>query len=249
MNQETLSKMQKLRLHGMQRCFQSLSESRKADDLTPDELIHTLIESEWNERLHRSIERGTKRARFRYKSSVEQLDFNVSRGLDKNQFMRLAEGKYIAEHQNVLITGPTGTGKSFIASALGHQACQMGYKVLYAHYTKLFASLKMGKADGSTMKELLRIEKQDILILDDFAIQPMDAQSRSALLEIIEDRHGKHSTIITSQLPVSLWHEAIGDGTVADAILDRLVHDAHRLELNGESLRKKSNFTKTESEN
>lgn len=248
MNEETLVRMKQLRLHGMHRSFQTLTASKQADELTPDELVHNLVESEWDERQHRRIERTTQHARFRYKSSVEQLDFALQRGLDKNQFLRLAEGGFIREKQNILITGPTGTGKSFIASALGHQACQLGLKVLYAHSTKLFAQLKMAKADGSEMKELLKIEKQDLLILDDFGIQPLDAVSRTALLEIIEDRHGKRSTIFTSQLPVSKWHEAIGDATVADAILDRIVHDAHRIELKGESLRKKSIFTKQESE-
>lgn len=147
----------------------------------------------------------------------------------------------------VIITGSTGIGKSFLASALGHQACSLGYRVLYQHYTKLFARMKIAKADGSYLKELAKIERQHLLIIDDFGMQPLDAQSRSMLMEIIEDRHGKSSTIITSQLPVNKWHEVIGEQTMADAILDRIVHDAHRVEMKGKSLRKKRN-PKTEEE-
>jgi DNA replication protein DnaC len=136
--------------------------------------------------------------------------------------------------------GSTGTGKSFLASAIGHQACTLGFKVLYTNATRLFAQLKMSKADGSAIKEMARIERQDLLIIDDFGIQPFDHPSRLSLLEIIEDRHGKRSTIFTSQLPVKQWHDIIGEKTVADAVLDRIVHNAHRVELTGESLRRKS---------
>lgn len=153
--------------------------------------------------------------------------------------MRLPECSFIARNENLLITGSTGIGKSYVASAIGHQACILGYRVLYASTPKLFARLKMAKADGSYIKEIAKIERQHLLILDNFGIQPFDAQSRAALMEIIEDRHGKTSMIITSQLPVNKWHEVIGEKTIADAILDRIVHDAHRVELRGESMRKK----------
>ena len=152
--------------------------------------------------------------------------------------MRFAECTYIGKQENILITGSTGIGKSHLATALGHQACTLGYKVYYANMSKLFSKLKMGKADGSYMREISKIERQDLLILDDFGLVPIDNQNRSALMEIIEDRHKKASLIITSQLPVNCWHEVIGEKTIADAILDRIVHDAHRIELKGESLRK-----------
>ena len=155
--------------------------------------------------------------------------------------MRFADCHFIDKSETIIITGSTGIGKSYVASAIGNQACMLGYKVLYANTTKLFARLKMSKADGSYIKEIARIEKQDLLILDDFGIQPFDNQSRSSLMEIIEDRHGKRSTIITSQLPVLQWHEIIGENTIADAILDRIVHQAHRIELSGESMRKHIN--------
>ena len=163
----------------------------------------------------------------------------MDRNLDKNQLMRLADCNFIRKHENVLITGSTGIGKSYIASAIGNQACMLGHKVLYANTAKLFSRLKMAKSDGSYIKEISKIEKQDLLILDDFGLQPMDNQMRSVLMEIIEDRHGNRSTIITSQLPVAKWYDVIGDSTLADAILDRLVHESHRVELIGESLRRK----------
>ena len=185
-------------------------------------------------------------ARFRYKSTIEQIDYTGDRGIDKNQIHSFADGRFITKKENILITGSTGTGKSFLASAIGHQCCLLGYKILYTNATRLFAQLKMAKADGSAIKEMARIEKQDLLIIDDFGIQPFDHQSRLSLLEVIEDRHGKRSTIFTYQVPIKQWHDVIGEQTVADAILDTIVHNAHRIELKGESLRRK--FSKKEAE-
>lgn len=233
-----LEKMKEMRLLGMARAFQLTLESGKNESFTPDEMITHLIDSEWDERYNRKLDRSVHRARFRYKASIEQINFEENR-LNKNQILRLADGDYLKRKENVIITGSTGIGKSFLASALGHQACSQGYRVLYQHSTKLFARMKIAKSDGSYLRELTKIEKQHVLVIDDFGIQPLDQQNRAALMEIIEDRHGKASTIITSQVPVSLWHEVIGEQTIADAILDRIVHDAHRLELKGESLRKK----------
>lgn len=239
MNEQTLEKMKQLKFHGMLRAFTSSLDSGKLNDLTADELIGFLVESEWDERYNRKLDRSLKNARFRYKSSIEQISFDSSRNLDKNQILRLAECAFVDKKENILITGSTGIGKSYVASAIGHQACSLGYRVLYQHSTKMFSKLKMAKADGSYMKEIAKIERQHVLIIDDFGIQPLDQQSRASLMEIIEDRHGKASTIFTSQVPVKQWYEVIGEQTVADAILDRLVHDSHRLELKGESLRKK----------
>ena len=249
MNTNTLDRMKQMRLLGMHRAFKTSLETAKNEQITADEMTALLIDSEWDERHNRAIERTTKNARFRYKSTIEQIDYDGGRGLDKNQIHRLADGKYITQSENILITGPTGTGKSFLASALGQQACQQGFKVLYANASRLFTQLKMAKADGSAIRDLAKIERQDLLILDDFGIQPLDGPSRAILMEIIEDRHGKTSLIITSQLPVSKWYEVIGEKTIADAILDRIVHDAHRIELKGESLRRKwSKKTETNNE-
>lgn len=235
---EILNKMKQMRLTGMARAFHLTLESGKNEKFTPDEMVSHLVDSEWDERYNRKLERTLQSARFRYKASAEQIAFDDNR-VDKNQVLRLADCEFIKRKENIIITGSTGIGKSFIASALGHQACALNYRVLYQHNTKLFARMKIAKADGSYLRELAKIEKQHLLIIDDFGIQPLDAQSRSALMEIIEDRHGRCSTIITSQVPVSMWHEVIGEQTIADAILDRIVHDAHRIEMKGESLRKK----------
>jgi DNA replication protein DnaC len=246
MNTDVLEKMRKMRLLGMHRAFKTSIENGKAEMFTADEMTSFLIDSEWDDRQNRSIERGMRNARFRYKSTIEQIDYTGDRGIDKNQIHRFADGSFITKKENILITGSTGTGKSFLASAIGHQCCLLGYKILYTNATRLFAQLKMAKADGSAIKEMARIEKQDLLIIDDFGIQPFDHQSRLSLLEVIEDRHGKRSTIFTSQVPIKQWHDIIGEQTVADAILDRIVHNAHRIELKGESLRRK--FSKKEAE-
>ena len=203
-----------------------------------------LIDAEWDERHNRKLDRSLKYARFRYKASVEQLSFEMERNMDKNQIMRLADCEFIKRKENVLITGSTGIGKSYLASALGHHACELGLKVFYQQTSKLFSRLKLAKVDGSYLREMTRIEKSELLIIDDFGIQPLDTHSRMCLMEIMEDRHGKSSTIITSQVPVAGWYEIIGEQTIANAILDRIIHDAHRVELKGESLRKKANKEK-----
>ena len=250
MNEETLDKMKTMKLYGMVRAFRTSLESGNAEKQTADEFLEMLIESEWDERSNRKLDRSVKNAHFRYKALVEQISFTNDRELNKNQVLRLADCDFINKKENVLITGSTGIGKSYIASAIGHQACSLGYKVLYEHSGKLFSRMKMGKADGSYLREITKMEKQELLIIDDFGMQPLDAQSRTILMEIIEDRHGKRSTLFTSQVPVNKWYEVIGEQTIADAILDRIIHDAHRLELKGESLRKrKTNLENPEMEN
>ncbi|MFN9999319.1 MAG: IS21-like element helper ATPase IstB [bacterium] len=239
MNKESLEKMSRMRLLGMHHAFKNCIENNQADAFTNDEMVHHLVQSEWDDRQHRSVQRNLKSAHFRYSASLEQLDYTEERGLDKNQVQRLSTCEFIKKGEDLFITGSTGTGKSYLASAIGQQACLLGLKVLYTNVAKLMSQLKMAKADGAHLKELARIEKQDALILDDFGVQPLDNQSRSLLLDIIEDRHGKRSTIITSQVPVKKWHEVIGEETLADAILDRIVHQSIRIELYGESLRKK----------
>jgi DNA replication protein DnaC len=239
MNEQTLQKMRQMKFFGMVRAFRTSIENGSMIQMTGDEMVSMLIDAEWDDRNNRRIERQMRNAKFRYKANIEQLHFDIDRNLDKNQFMRMAECTFIGRKENLLITGSTGIGKSFIASAIGNQACTLGFKVLYANTTKLFTRLKMAKADGSYIREVAKIERQDLLILDDFGLQPLDASNRSVLMEIVEDRHGNRSTIITSQLPVAQWYEVIGEQTIADAILDRIVHDAHRMELVGESIRRR----------
>jgi DNA replication protein DnaC len=240
---EALDKMKQMKLLGMARAFQLTMESGRNEKFTPDEMVTHLVESEWDERYNRRLTRSTQRARFRYKASLEEITYENNR-VDKNQVLRLATCEFIDKKENLIITGSTGIGKSYLASAIGHKACSLGYRVLYQHHSKLFGRMKIAKADGSYLKELAKIERQHILLIDDFRITPLDAQSRATLMEIMEDRHQKSSTIITSQLPVSKWHEVIGEETIADAILDRLIHDSHRIEMKGESMRrKKAAFT------
>ncbi len=238
MNEVTLNKMSKMKLYGMLNSYQTSIETGKNHSFTNDELLSMLIQAEWEDRENRKINRYLKAARFRYAASVEEIDFAHQRNLDKNKIMRFADCSFIERKENILITGSTGVGKSYIASALGHQACLKGYRTLYSNVQKLFPRLKMLKADGSYFKEINKIEKQDLLILDDFGLQKLDNYARMALLEIIEDRHGEKSTLISSQLPVDKWYEIIGENTIADAVLDRMIHTAHRINLKGESMRK-----------
>lgn len=241
MNQTaTLQKLEEMRLHGFSRVYREMQETTLHKEFTIDEVIAHLVQAEWDERSNRRLERLIKQAKFRYQASLEQIDYSANRMLDKTLMLRLSTCEWIRKKQNAIITGSTGLGKSFIASALGNKACQYGFKVYYRNCTKLFDDLKMAKADGSYIREINKMEKLDLLILDDFGLKPLDSNQRLMLLELIEDRHGSKSTIITSQLPVKSWYEVIGEPTIADAILDRLVHSSHRINLEGElSLREK----------
>ena len=232
--------MKEMRLYGMHRAFTTTMETGgPSTGYTNDELVAYLVQCEWDDRHNRRIERLTKSARFRYTAVMEAIDYRPSRQLDKNLVRRLGSCGFIQKRENILITGSTGVGKSYLASAIGHQACSMGSKTMYFNTAKLFTLLKTSKADGSYPKQINKLEKQDLLILDDFGLKPLDNINRHALMEIIEDRHGKKSNIIASQLPVSKWHDIIGERTLADAILDRLVHTAHRIDIKGESMRRK----------
>jgi DNA replication protein DnaC len=241
---QTISKMKELRLKGMLSAYQTSLSTGEINRYTSDEITHFLIESEWNHRASEKTARLIKNAKFRYQAHINEISLDHARGLEKGIITRLASCGFIPSRENILISGSTGIGKSFIASAIGNQACFLGYKVLYFNFNKLFSWLKMTKADGSYIKEIAKLEKQDLLILDDFGLHPFDAVNRLTFLEIIEDRHGKGSTIITSQLPIHKWYEVIGEQTIADAILDRLIHTSHRLELDGDSLRKLQSYDK-----
>jgi len=238
-NQASIEKMQKMKLHGMVRAFQSTMETSVRNNFTADELLAHLIDAEWDDRYNRKLNRLLKAAKFRYQASIEQINFQLNRNIDKNMILRLSDCGWILKNQDIIATGPTGVGKSFIISALGFQGCMYGFKVLYFNCGKLFSILKYAKADGTYIKLMNHIQKQDVIIIDDFGLHPFDTQSRLSLLEIMEDRHGRKSTIISSQFPVKNWHEIIGEPTIADAICDRIIHSAFRIELDGDTLRKK----------
>lgn len=233
-----MDKLSQMRLQGMKQALQTYLETPAV--YSAEELIAHLADAEWLARNNQKQERLRRNARFRYQVQISDLDFDTPRGLDKSMVLHLADGTFIRQAQDVLITGSTGVGKSHIVSALGHQACTLGYKTLYFNLRKLLASLRAAMADGTYLKLVTKIEKHDLLIIDDFGLQALDGNARQILLELIEDRHQKRSTIVASQLPVSKWYDIIGDSVVADAILDRLVHKAHRIELKGESWRKRA---------
>jgi len=242
MNEVTLTRLKQMKLHGMHGAFRTAIETGKTDNYTIDQFVSMITDAEWDDRNNRKIERAIKNARFHYKAAIENVIYEHARNIDQTKLLRLAECDFIKKSENVLISGSTGAGKSYIATALGYQACIEGYRVLYFNTTKLFSKLKMAKADGSYLKELAKIARHQLIILDDFGLQPLDGQNRIAMLEMIEDRHNRGSMVVTSQIPVNKWYEVIGEKTIADAILDRLIHQSHRIELMGESMRKKRNI-------
>lgn len=237
-NTISLDLMNRMKLHGMAAAFTESLSSTFADAATPDSVLGWLLSREWDYRSEAAIQRLIRMASFRYRAYLEEIDYTISRGLDRNQMERLASLEFIRKAQNLFITGSSGTGKSFLATALGYQACKSGIRTFYANASKLLGALKVAKAKGTIETELRKIERCPLLILDDLFLVPLDAKERPILLDIIEDRHGRKSILVTSQIPVSNWYDAIGDPTVADAILDRIVHEAHQIELTGESVRK-----------
>ncbi len=237
--QKSIELMQNLRLYGMQAALEGIVQGKKTDALANDQLLSLLLQQEWDDRNNRKIERLTRSARFRYTSSLAEISPDPKRNLTADFLAKISTCAWIEKSENLIITGPTGVGKSHIASAIGHQCCQLGFKVTYHNTQKLYQSLRLGRLDGTHRRQMQHIAKHDLLILDDFGLQKPDEMARLDLLEIVEDRHGRKSIIIASQIPSSIWYEIIGEPTLADAILDRIVSNAHRVELNGESLRKK----------
>lgn len=238
MNKDTLEKLRELKLYGMYNTFKGSLENYSRNNMTVDKFVNMLVCNEWDERYNRHVNHLIKSAGFRFSASMEEVDYSVERGLDKNLMERLADLTFIKERKNIFITGSSGTGKTFIATALGHCACQKDLRVIYANTARLMGQLKTSKASGKILRDLKRIQRTDLLILDDFALSPFDNVTRGLLMDVIDDRYDSHSTIVCSQIPVDMWYDSIGEQTVADAIMDRIVHSAIRISLFGESLRK-----------
>lgn len=235
---QTVEKLQKMRINAMAEMHLHHLKNNLYNQSTPDEYIAILTDQEWECRENKRIARLLKQARFRQPASIADVDFKSPRNLEKNMFNRLAELGFVSKKENLIVTGASGVGKSYLTQAIGHQACLMGLRVQYHITARLLNRLKLAKLDGTYIKELKKISKLDVLILDDFGLQAFDNHAREALMDLIEDRYNTTSTFVSSQIPVSAWYDIIGEGTIADAILDRLINSSHRIELKGNSLRK-----------
>ncbi|MFT5220282.1 MAG: DNA replication protein DnaC [Gammaproteobacteria bacterium] len=244
LNHPTLDKLHELRFTGMAKALTEQMALPDIDDLSFEERLGLLIDREATEREDRRLQTRLRQAKLKQNACIEDIDFKQSRGLDKSLVLDLAQCQWIKRHLNLLITGPTGVGKTWVACALAQKACREGFTSLYLRLPRLLQELPIAKGDGTYTRLLARLAKVDVLILDDWGLSKLIAEQRRDLLEILEDRHDTRSTIVTSQLPLDQWHHIIGDPTLADAILDRLVHNAYKINLKGESMRKnKSKLT------
>jgi DNA replication protein DnaC len=239
LNEPTTEKLQALRLHGMLAAWQEQGRQAEIAGLGFDERFALLVEAEWLRRENERLVRNLREAKLRLSQAcLEDIDYSARRELDRAQIRQLATCRWVAEHQSVLITGATGTGKTYVACALAHQACRHGYRAVYRRTSRLFDELTLARADGTYARLLARLARIDVLIIDDFGLAPLEDQQRQDLLEVLEDRHDLHSTVVASQLPVQKWHAHIEEPTLADAICERLLHNAHRLVLKGPTRRK-----------
>jgi len=245
LTEQTFQLLSSMRMLGFARALRQQLEGDGYDQLAFEERVAMLVDTEHADRESRKLTRRLQQAKLREKACLEDIDYRHARGLDKATVRRLATCKWVDKHQNVILTGPTGVGKTYIACALADQVCREGMSAIYRRMPRLLHELLVARADGSYSKLLARLAKADVLVLDDWGIAPLTDQERRDVLEVFEDRHGARATVIATQLPVDAWHGYIAEPTIADAILDRLVHNAHRLDLSGGSMRKKrSNLTK-----
>lgn len=237
LTQPTLDHMNAMKMFFMVDAFQRQLASTQSSALSFEERLGLLIDAEWSGREQRKLDQRLRTARLRHSASIEDVDFKAHRGLSRDLVLALGRGDWLRERQNLLITGPTGVGKSYLACAFAERACRSGFTALYLRAPRLYQELAVSRGDGSYGRLLARLTRTQLLIIDDWGLAPLKDQERRDLLEVVEDRYERASTLITSQLPIKAWHEVIGDATLADAICDRLVHCAHRLELKGPSLR------------
>ncbi len=235
----TMEKLKALKLNGMLKGLEEQVASPEFDSLSFDERLGLLVDRESIEQENRRLKTRLKQAKLKQAACFEDIDFHHPRGLDKSSVLSLGTCRWIKEHQNIITTGATGVGKSYLACALAHRACLEGHKVRYYRVSRLFRELHAAQGDGTYLKLMNSISKFQVLVIDDWGLENLKDQQRNDLLEILEDRHGIHSTIIVGQLPLEYWHEVIGNPTIADAIMDRLVHNAHKISLSGDSMRKK----------
>ena len=247
LNEQTFEKLYALNLAGMAEALKGQMQRPEMNDLSFEERFAMLADAEYLFRENKRMKRLLQNAKLKLPASLEDIDYRAPRGLDKSVIRSLGTCGWIRKHQNVIIVGPTGTGKTYLSCALAQRACREGMSAFYLRTPALYRTLAMARADGSYARVLARLGRTSLLVLDDLGLAALTDQERRDLLEVIEDRHGAASTIITSQLPVEHWHEVIGDPTIADALLDRLVHNAHRITLKGESMRKtKASLTQQE---
>jgi DNA replication protein DnaC len=234
----TLDRLNAMKLCGMAEALRRFADAPRKTEVTPEELVAMLADAEWLHRENRALTSRLKRAAFRIAACVEDIDYTHPRGLSKPVMMELASSRWVLTKKNVILTGPAGAGKSHLACALGNKACRDGYAVIYRRATRLFDELAQARADGSMPVLLRRYAKASVLIIDDFGPAPLSPNERRDLLEVLDDRYDISSTVVTSQLEPNLWHGVIAEATIADSICDRLVHNAHRVKLKGDSVRK-----------
>lgn len=250
LTEPTFQNLAAMKMYGFAAALKEQLESDDYDELSFEERISLLIDREWTEREARRLTRRLQHAKLREQACIEDVNFRHRRGLNRAVVKRLATCEWVRRSQNILITGPTGIGKTFLACAFAHKACREGHSAIYRRVPRLLHELEMARADGSLTKLLARLARAHVLVLDDWGLAPLGDQSRRDLLEVIEERHGNRSTVISTQLPVKAWHKIIGEPTIADAILDRLVHNSHRIELSGKTMRPRlSTTTEDESPN